>query len=152
MHEEYVIMRDSIEHNEGRKLIDQTKVKFDEELEEFVINQARLDDERKAKTRLVRRNNIQYSLMSFMILMSFIFIFSFGILKISSKSAEAFVFIALLTLFEFLLVLTDPWVDRITLNVPFYKLMVNTLLAISIFPLHRVFEGLLNKRIKNQNK
>ena len=50
-------------------------------------------------------------------------------------------------LFEFLLVLSDPYVDGLTNGEPMYKLLANALLAGLIFPAHAFFERVVKKRL-----
>ncbi|MBL4656047.1 MAG: tetratricopeptide repeat protein, partial [Bacteroidia bacterium] len=50
-------------------------------------------------------------------------------------------------LFEFLLVLLDPFIENLTNSEPGYKLMVNAVLAAMIFPLHSLAETRLKRRL-----
>jgi len=72
---------------------------------------------------------------------------SLGFIKISPRISQAFIFVTLLTLFEFILVLTDPIIDRFTNGIPIYKVLSNSLLALSIFPIQSFMEKRLKKRL-----
>ncbi|MBL4715668.1 MAG: hypothetical protein JKX95_03455 [Bacteroidia bacterium] len=60
---------------------------------------------------------------------------------------EGIIFISFLILFEFVLVLADPHIERYTGGAPGYKLLFNAGIAGLMFPLHHFFEGKLKKRI-----
>ena len=53
-----------------------------------------------------------------MILVVFGLVLSLGVVKVSPKVAEGLIFFAFLILFEFLLVLSDPYVDSVTGGAP----------------------------------
>lgn len=61
--------------------------------------------------------------------------------------ANAVLFIGLLLLFEFLLVLTDSFVEDITGGEPILKLLSNVLLALMILPVHQFLEKYIQKQI-----
>ena len=108
--------------------------------------------EEKEKARIAaeqtnRRDNLQYSIMLVGILAVFGFILSLGRISVSPKFAEGLIFFAFLLFFEFLLVLTDPYVDNITNGEPMYKLLVNAVLAGLIFPAHAFFERMLKEKL-----
>jgi hypothetical protein len=50
-------------------------------------------------------------------------------------------------LFEFVLLLTDPFVETYTGGDPMVKLLINAAFAGFIFPLHSLLERLLKKRV-----
>ena len=52
-----------------------------------------------------------------------------------------------LLFFEFILVLLDPYSDRITQGIPIYKLLFNAIIAAFIFPAHAYLEKIIIKRI-----
>ena len=51
------------------------------------------------------------------------------------------------TLFEFLLVLADPYIDRWSGGAPSIKLLFNAGIAALIFPAHAFFESKMKKRL-----
>ena len=69
----------------------------------------------------------------------------------SDKTIEAIIFLSFLILFEFLLVLLDPFMDNYTNGLPLISLLFNIGLALLIFPLHAYFETKL-KKIVTENK
>ena len=64
----------------------------------------------------------------------FIAIFVFGKYNIPTAVLDAFVFITFLLLYEIILVVTEPYVDELTNQVPLYKLRINVALALVFFP------------------
>jgi hypothetical protein len=81
------------------------------------------------------------------ILFSFSFIFFYGKLKISTTRLESIVFIALLFLFTFISVMTDPFVDNLTKGDPLFKLLINALLALVLTPLDTFLEKIIRRRV-----
>ncbi len=150
--ERYVIVKDSVDHNNDRKLINEQKVQFDEYKIKFAIDQELKNRIQKENDQIARRNLLQYSLMTLAFLLSFGFILSLGYIKLSPRVAQAFIFVTLLTLFEFILVLTDPIMDRFTNGIPLYKVLINSLLALSIFPIQTFMEKGLKRRIDKSKK
>jgi len=60
---------------------------------------------------------------------------------------EGLIFFSFLILFEFILVLGDPYVDTWTGGAPGLKLLINASVAAFIFPLHTFFEATLKGRL-----
>jgi len=76
----------------------------------------------------------------------------FKSLNIPVRLAEGGVFFTFLLVFEFLLVLTDPYIEQYTGGEPAYKLMVNAGLAGLIFPLHSFAETQVKRRLFTTKK
>jgi transcriptional regulator of nitric oxide reductase len=142
----YSIMKDSLENDESRKLVQQQRLEFEFEKAKMIEDQKEIERQKALAAKVARRNTLQNSLIFLAILLSFAIIFSFGFLKISPRFGQILIFGSLLIFFEFLLVLTDPYLDRLTNGVPIYKLLANSVLAFSIFPLHAWME----KQLKNK--
>jgi hypothetical protein len=81
--------------------------------------------------------------------MIFVVLFS-GRKKLSSKIVNISLLIGLLLLFEFLLILTDSSVERITQGEPFLKLLANVILALLILPGHQFLERYSRKKLIGQ--
>ena len=60
------------------------------------------------------------------------------------KVAAALIFIFFILIFEFLLVVLDPWVETITNGEVGFKILLNSLMALFIFGIHQISE----KRLK----
>lgn len=151
MYELYVQMNDSLKNDETQKATIRQQTKYEFEKAELVKEQQLKEEIRNQKLATERRNNLQYSIILVAILFVFGGVLALGKVNISPKFAEGLIFFAFLIFFEFLLVLTDPYVDTLTNAEPMYKLLVNALLAGLIFPLHAFFEQALKKRLFKNN-
>jgi len=72
-----------------------------------------------------------------------------GFINVSQRMAEGIIFFSFLILFEFLLVLADPYIDAWSGGAPGIKLLFNASIAALIFPLHSLFERKLKGRLIN---
>ena len=147
MYELHITMRDSLNNKKTQKATIRHQTKYEFEKEQLVKEQELKEKNRKIKEETQRRDNLQYSLIFLGIIILFGVVLSLGFIKLSPTMAEGVIFFAFLILFEFLLVLGDPYVDSLTGGEPIYKLLLNALLAGLIFPLHAFFERTLKKRL-----
>ena len=74
-------------------------------------------------------------------------ILGLGKLALPPRMAEGIIFFAFLILFEFLLVLADPHIDRWSGGAPGIKLLFNAGIAALIFPAHAFFESKMKGRL-----
>ena len=147
MYELHILTRDSINNEETQKATIRQQTKYEFEKAQLIKEQ-----EEKEKTRLEaevtsRRDNLQYSVILIALLVLFGGVLSLGFVKVSPKMAEGIIFFSFLILFEFLLVLADPYVDRWSGGAPGIKLLFNAGVAAMIFPLHSLFEKKLKRRL-----
>ena len=91
-----------------------------------------------------RQNQIQYSLMLMFVLFLAALIAAMTKFSYKPRMAAALIFIFFILIFEFLLVVLNPWVDTITNGEVGFKIMLNTLMALLIFGIHQISE----KKIK----
>ncbi|MBL4658690.1 MAG: hypothetical protein JKX73_11860 [Flavobacteriales bacterium] len=140
-------MGDSINNEETKKASIRQQTKYEFEKAQIIKEQKQKEQTRIQEEELSRRDNLQYSVILIVILLVFGGVLGLGFVKVSPSVAEGLIFFAFLILFEFLLVLSDPYVDNITGGAPAYKLLTNAVLAALIFPLHSLFERLLKKRL-----
>lgn len=151
-YEEYIAVSDSLTITQNTKSITDQKLEFGFEKEKFLKEQEEKERERLAKLEVKRRNNLQYIFIFLLVVLFIGLAISLGAIKVSSRMADVIILLSLLIFFEFVLVISDPFVDKITSGVPIYKLLVNTLLAFFIFPLHSFLAKRLKKRtIKKMN-
>jgi len=66
--------------------------------------------------------------------------------------AEGIIFFSFLILFEFLLVLADPYIEVWSGGAPGIKLLFNAGVAALIFPAHAFFEASLRGRLVKQSR
>jgi len=67
--------------------------------------------------------------------------------RISGSVADAIILIVFMLVYEFLLVLTDPWIEALTGGAPAYKLAFNVGVVVIFYPIHKFFGGRLKKQI-----
>ena len=97
-----------------------------------------------------RRNSLQYSgILIFIIGILILLLFS-GKLTLPAGIVEGGVIFLPLIVFEFLMVLCDPWIEKYAGGEPAYSLLINAGLALLILPLHGLLERKLNERFKEQ--
>ena len=130
-------------------------MKYEYEKAQIIKEQKQKEEARLQAEALQRRDNLQYSVILIAILLVFGAVMGLGFVKVSPRVAEGMIFFAFLILFEFLLVLSDPYLETLTGGAPAYKFLANALLAALIFPAHSFFERVLKKRLidmKRKNK
>ncbi|MBL4625256.1 MAG: tetratricopeptide repeat protein [Flavobacteriales bacterium] len=147
MYELHIQMSDSIKNEETQKSVIRQQTKYEFEKAQLIKDQQLQEASRKLQEEISRRDNLQYSIIFLTLLLVFASVLGLGFVKVSPTIAEGLIFFAFLILFEFILVLSDPYIDSFTGGAPVYKLLANAILAGLIFPAHGFFEGLLKKRI-----
>jgi len=143
----YSTLKDSVFNEEKSKDLGKLEAKHEMQMAEQERKRLEIEEFRLENEKIDRRNLLQYSGALIFIVALFITILFSGRLNIPIRLAEGGVFFTFLLVFEFLLVLTDPYLENWTGGEPAYKLIVNAGLAGFIFPLHQFFEGVLKKRI-----
>lgn len=153
-HISYTALRDSVFGEDKNKAIHQIEARRALDLAEVeAAEQKRLHEAELAilETAIKRRDLLQYSGIMLFIVVFFIGLVFSTSFNIPISVAEGGVFFTFLLLFEFLLVLSDPYVDQYTGGAPLYKLIINAGLAVLIFPLHSLAESKLKKRLFTLN-
>ena len=146
MYELFVQMRDSTNNDETQKATIRQQTKYEFEKAMLVKEQ-----EEKEKARLKaevtdRRDDLQYSVILIAILVLFGGVLALGFINVSERMAEGIIFFSFLILFEFLLVLADPYIEGWSGGAPGIKLLFNAGVAALIFPAHAFFESRLKGR------
>ena len=155
MYELQVVQLDSMKNEETQKAAIRQQMKYEYEKAQIIKEQKQKEEARLQAEALQRRDNLQYSIILIAILLVFGAVMGLGFVKVSPRVAEGMIFFAFLILFEFLLVLSDPYLETLTGGAPAYKFLANALLAALIFPAHSFFERVLKKRLidmKRKNK
>lgn len=121
--------------------------KFEKEL---MLEERAFQMEQEVKRReleVKRRDNLQqFGIFIFLVIL-IIGVFMSGKFRMSLRFAEGLIFFTFLLLFEFSLVLLDPYTESLSSGSPAIKLGINALLAGIIFPLHQFFESTLKNRV-----
>ncbi|MBL4753164.1 MAG: tetratricopeptide repeat protein [Flavobacteriales bacterium] len=141
------IHKDSLFNEDKSKSIGKLETKY--EFEKAEVERKRVKDEALAAqtSRTQRRNNLQYSGILIFLILSFAGIFTLGKFSIPMQLAEGMIFFSFLLLFEFTLVLLDPYIEAYSGGAPAVTLGFNAILAAMIFPLHVFFEERVKQRI-----
>ncbi|PCJ83462.1 MAG: hypothetical protein COA57_11190 [Flavobacteriales bacterium] len=140
-------LKDTLFNEEKSKEIGKLEAKYEFEKTEAERKRIQQEELRLENEKMKRRNLLQYSGIFIFILVLGTGILFLGRLNLSVSMTEGLVFFTFLLFFEFLLVLTDPYVDKWTGGMPLYKLIINAGLAAVIFPLHAFFESLLKRKL-----
>jgi tetratricopeptide (TPR) repeat protein len=147
MHEMYVVMRDSVQSEENERSIIRQELKYEFEKANLMRQQEQRAAEQKAKEIAMRRDRLQYSLISGIVIFLLIGMVILGLLRVPQKIAFATVFLALLVVFEFILVLIDPYTEPIAQGQPAFKFLINLGLALLLTPVHHVLEQFVHRRL-----
>lgn len=140
----FIIYRDSLFNEENAEKAYASQMQY-----QIEDDQRREEDaERQRLKDIKRRDTVQFFVIFLVIMIVFGAIMLLGRFKIPAGLAQGLNFVALLLVFESILVFTDPFLDAFTRGVPFYKLLINIALAIIIFPVHRFLEKKFRKRLK----
>jgi adenylate cyclase len=94
-----------------------------------------------------RKNQIQYSLVVMVVLFLAALIAVMAKFRINPKLASILIFIFFILVFEFLLVVLDPWVENITDGQVGFKIGINSIMALLIFGIHQLSEKRLKKAL-----
>jgi hypothetical protein len=63
----------------------------------------------------------------------------------NSRLSHILTFVTIITIFEFLILFFEGYLDRFSGGVPVFKLIMNVVLAVSLNPLEKLFSRLLSK-------
>lgn len=142
----YIVYRDSLFNEENAEKAAMTQMQFSIEREQAA--EQRMEEKRKNALR--RRNQLEYSGIALVVLLVLVSVMLLGRIKVPVIVARGLSFVALLLVFESLLVVLDSYLDVFTGGAPAKKLLVNIALAILIFPLNNFLERKVKKRLKVQ--
>ena len=128
-------LKDSMFNQENQKKIDALTAERDRiEAERTAEKEAQIQAE-----KISRRNNIQYLSISVGIGILLVLMLFNSKLKMNEWVARAFVFITFILLFEFVLVVIDPFTDEYSEGEPLVKLGINLAIAFILYPMHQFF-------------
>jgi tetratricopeptide (TPR) repeat protein len=141
----YIVLNDSV--NNTNKLAQLEATKFDEELKQKDLAVEK-NEERKE-----RKHNIQLVITAMAILAAIIvFLLLSRSIMVHHKTVELFSVIFLLVIFEFINLLTHPFLERITNHTPFLMLLGLVLIAAIIVPLHHKLQHWTTHKLVEKNK
>ncbi|MGB0403218.1 MAG: tetratricopeptide repeat protein [Salibacteraceae bacterium] len=147
MYQLYTEIQESIQNEEAKKGLLKMEVEHEFEKQQLIAEQEAEEAARLQAEKVERRNTIQYSGIGLGIFALFGLVFLFGRIQLPNWAVELSVFLPFLILFEFLLVISDPYVDAWSSGEPLIKLGLNVLMAVLIFPAHSFLERFLKGRL-----
>ena len=143
----YSLAKDSLFNEQKSKELGKLEAKYEFETAEEERKRAEAEANKLASDQESRRNNLQYSGILIFIVLVFALVFALGRVSIPIRLAEGLIFFSFLLIFEFTLVLLDPYIEIYSSGAPAIKLAFNAVLAALIFPLHSLFETKLKDRL-----
>lgn len=147
MHELYMAMRDSVHSEENARSIIRSELQYEFEKEKLIKAQEKQQSDRLAQEEAIRRDRLQYSLISGFAIFLLLGLLVLGFFRVQQKFAFAMVFLAFLVVFEFILVLIDPYTEPIAQGQPVFKFLINLGLALLLTPIHHYLEGFVQRRL-----
>jgi len=153
MYEMYIELRDSVNNEETQKSTIRQQTKYEFEKAQLVKEQEEKEQARLEAEVTDRRDNLQYSVIIIAIVALILAVLALSVRPLKAarpfyaRLTEGLVFFTFLILFEFLLVLTDPYIDSWSGGAPGIKLLFNAGIAALIFPMHSFFESKLKGRL-----
>lgn len=151
-YKQYAILKDSTFNEEKSKDLGKLEAKHEFEIAKSEQKRQEEQQTRISEEQTERRNLLQYSGILIFIVVFFITLLFIVNLNIPVRFAEGGIFFTFLLVFEFILVLTDPYIEQYTGGEPAYKLIINAGLAGLIFPLHSIAEAKLKQRLFKTKK
>ncbi|MFY0675289.1 MAG: tetratricopeptide repeat protein [Bacteroidia bacterium] len=112
----------------------------EDSLAQVVLEQAKKQDFETLMNTKKRNNRIQYSLAVIVVILIASTIAVLTKYQISIRLAQGLIFIFFILTFEFLLVVLDPWVDKVSNGEVGWKIAINTAIAFVLFGIHQVSE------------
>ena len=151
-YELFIVYRDSIKNKENEKAAVRQQVKYEFEKAMLVKEQEEKEAKRRESEVLSRRNNLQYSAVVIGLFFLFGLVFFLGKIPLPEWVVELSTFVPFMILFEFTLVLIDPYIETYAGGDPAYKLLINAACAVIMYPIHSFFEKKLKERVNKIKK
>ncbi len=147
MYKLYISMRDSILNVNTRKSTIAQQTIYEVEKAQLLKAQEEKEAARIAMELRNRRYNFQYAIILIILLSMFAGVALLGKIRLGPKATQAFIYLAILILFESTLVIADPYIENLANGEPGWKLLANVGIALLLFPFHTLLDRKLKKRI-----
>lgn len=121
-------LRDSISSDERNKEVE--NLNFDERERQQQLREQELLDIEK------RKENLQLSAIALFIPVFFLGVLLLSRTRVNRRLIDFMSVLSLLLVFEFITLLTHPWIERLTHNMPLLELIILVALASFLVPLH----------------
>jgi len=151
-YKQYTTLKDTVFNQEKSKDIGKLEARHEMEMAEIKRKQEEKEQARILEQQTQRRHLLQYSGIFIFIIGIFAILLFSGRLNIPVRVAKSGVFFTFLLVFEFVLVLIDPYIEQWTGGEPAYNLMVNVGLAGLFLPLHNIAVRKLEQRLFKTRK
>ena len=151
-YKQYTTLKDTVFNEEKSKEIGKLEARHEMEMAEMKRKQEEEEQARILEQQTQRRHLLQYSGIFIFIIGIFAVLLFSGRLNIPVKLAKSGVFFTFLLVFEFVLVLIDPYIEQWTGGEPAYNLAVNVALAGLFLPLHNIAVRKLEQRLFKTRK
>jgi len=145
-HKLYKQYSDSLHNEDKAKEFGRIESRYQFEKEAEEQKRKETEAKRLAEIEIERRNNLQYLSIFGGLMVLFGVLAFIGRFRIPARVLDIALFATLLILFEFLLILFDPILDRYTGGIPIQKLVFNSVIALGFAPLH----GFLEKKLRGR--
>jgi tetratricopeptide (TPR) repeat protein len=153
-YQNYIEIRDSVASERNIRMVVKKDTEFKLQEEVVADSLAKVEQMRMEEAELIRistekaeRNRIQISGVILFVLFLFMLIVLSGKLNLSENTAEGLIFVFFILLFEFILVVMDPWVDEVSNGEVIVKLALNSSFALILFFGHHYFAQRLKATI-----
>lgn len=153
-YKEYVAISDSLIDQQGQERIANLFAQFEFEKKHYQDSLSKAEERKRrelndklAAQELDRTMTIQYSGIVIFLMMMLGMIFLIRRVKMPVIWLEGFIFFSALLIFEFFLLLSDPYIDAISGGMPIYKFSLNLILGLLVFYAHSFFENLMKSRL-----
>ena len=151
-YKQYTTLKDTVFNEEKSKEIGRLEARHEMEMAEIKRKQEEEEQARILEQQTQRRHLLQYSGIFIFIIGIFAILLFSGQLNIPVRVAKSGVFFTFLLVFEFVLVLIDPYIEHWVGGEPAYMLMVNVALAGLFLPLHNLAVSKLEQRLFKTRK
>ena len=151
-YKQYTTLKDTVFNEEKSKEIGKLEARHEMDMAEMKRQQEEEEQARILEQQTQRRHLLQYSGIFIFIIGIFAVLLFSGRLNIPVRVAKGGLFFTFLLVFEFVLVLIDPYIEQWTGGEPVYNLTVNIALAGLFLPLHNFAVRKLEQRLFKTRK
>lgn len=143
----YTELERELQEDDAREKVTALETRYTVEKEQRVREERKQKLEAQARAEEERRANIQYSGIFIGLLLMASLLLTARKFTIPERVLHGFTFFIFILFFEFLLVISDPWIETFAQGSPLLKLLANSIIALLIIPFHRLLEGAVLKRL-----
>jgi len=93
-----------------------------------------------AEEQLQRRYNLQYMLITVIVITAFVLLIMIGMFKVSTTTIRVAGFLTLIFLFEFIILILDKWIHHITHGEPWKNWLIKIAIISILLPIHHFME------------